>query len=204
MNECGLCKKTSCDFDDKRCNTQKIDNDKAYAELAYYQHKYKALEKRFSTWSKLTRRVATYSLPVFVLTLSCLVFEKYFNVTLPAFLSCLKELKPFFPLLSVLSLTLFSWVYFANRLAGYTRAWSRNRLMRENIERLTREYQLAIYGKDVNKETDKKILESEQENVLAKLFQLEENNRTQTHNDIVGDYFSAHDGAFGWIKGLKK
>lgn len=202
--KCPLCKEISCDFDDTRVNCQELEGDKAYAELAYYQHKYEALEKRFSIWSKLTRRVATYSLPVLVLTLSCLIFEKYFNITLPAFLSCLKGLKPFLSLLSVLSLTLFSWAYFANRLAGYTRAWSRNRLMWENIERLTREYQLAIHGKDITINTDKEFLDSEQDNVLTKLFQLEESNRIQTHNDIVGDYLSAHDGAFGWIKGLKK
>ncbi|MEZ9548540.1 MULTISPECIES: hypothetical protein [Vibrio] len=204
MRECEFCKKSSCEFERKRCNKQDIVNDKAYAELAYYQHKYRALEKRFSIWSKITRRVATYSLPVLVLSLGCLIFEKYFNVVLPPCMSYFKELKPFLPMFSVLSLTSFSWAFFANRLSGYTRGWSRNRLMREHIERLIREYQLAIYNKDVTNEFDKEFIDSEQENILAKLFQLEETNRIQTHNDIVGDYFSAHDGAFGWIKGLKK
>ncbi len=204
MSKCVFCKKDPCNFERNQFHKQDIGNDKAYAELAYYKHKYAELEKRFSTWSTLTRRVAVYSLPVLVLTLGCLIFEKYFNVVLPPFISCFKELKPFLPLFSVLSLTLFSWAFFANRLSGYTRGWSRNRLMREHIERLIREYQLAIYSKDITNEFDKEFIDSEQENILAKLFQLEETNRIQTHNDIVGDYLSAHDGAFGWIKGLKK
>jgi hypothetical protein len=205
MDKCSLCKKSSCDYEDTRVNRQKIEGDKVYAELAYYLHKYKSLEKRFSRKSTVTRTFAKYSLPLMILAVSSLIFEKYFNiVVLPNDLTAFKMVNEFLPLIVIASITIFFGAFFMNRLAGYTRGWSRNRLMREHIDRLIREYQLAIYGKDVTKDTDKKFLESEQENVLAKLFQLEEANRIQTHNDIVGDYFSAHDGAFGWIKGLKK
>ena len=204
MNQCKFLRRDVNPFGGKRFNDQEIVNDKAYAELAYYLHKYRDLESRFSVKSKLTRRVAKWSLPLVVLTLSCLLFEKHFNIVIPSSLSVLKSLKPFLPLISVMGITAFTWAFFSNRLSGYTRGWSRNRLMREHLERMIREYQLALYGKDVTNDSDRKFIESEQENILVKLFQLEEINRIQTHNDIVGDYFSAHDGAFGWIKGLKK
>ncbi|MEI8614908.1 hypothetical protein ACRN93_02915 [Shewanella baltica] len=191
-------------FSNKRFKTQEIENDKAFAELAYYFHKYEDLESRFSMKSKLTRRIAKWSLPIVVLALGSLLFEKYFNIVIPSSLSMLKCLKPFLPLIAVAGITVFTWAFFSNRISGYTRGWSRNRLMREHLERMIREYQLALCDKDITKVSDQKFIQSEQENILAKLFQLEETNRIQTHNDIVGDYFSAHDGAINWIKELKK
>jgi len=204
MNTLKFMKKKPNNFIDERFNTKKIENDKAYAELAYYLEKYKNLESKFKLKSKLTRRIAKWSLPIIVLAIGCLIFEKYFNIVIPSYLSWIKDFKQFLPLIAVSGLTIFTWAFFSNRLFGYTRGWSRNRLMREHIERLIREYQLALFDKDLTTVSDKKIIQLEQENILVKLFQLEENNRIQTHNDIVGDYFSAHDGALNWIKGLKK
>lgn len=204
MSKCQFWKKRENPFSDKRFNTQEIVNDKAYSELAYYLHKYKYLESRFAIRSKLTRRVSKWSLPIVVLALGCLLFEKYFNIVIPSSFSFLKDFKPYLPLIAVTGITTFTWAFFSNRLSGYTRGWSQNRLMREHLERMIREYQLALCGKDLAKTSDQKFIQSEQENILAKLFQLEEINRIQTHNDIVGDYFSAHDGAINWIKGLKK
>ncbi|HBC3954220.1 TPA: hypothetical protein ACPV0G_003343 [Vibrio parahaemolyticus] len=202
---CPLCKNNNCDYRDTRVNSQEISNDKVYAELAHYLHKYESLEKRFAWKSKVTRLFAKSSLPVMILAISSLLFEKMFNINvLPERFSVPECLQDLLPLLAVLSIAIFFGAFFINRLAGYTRGWSRNRLMKEHIERLVREYQLAIHGKDSTNTLDKEFLDAEQENMLAKLFQLEENNRTQTHKDIVGDYLSAHDGAFGWIKGLKK
>jgi hypothetical protein len=51
---------------------------------------------------------------------------------------------------------------------------------------------------------NKVIFANEQENTLTKLFELETQNRIETHKDIVGDYLAAHEGTFSWIKGLRK
>jgi hypothetical protein len=198
MTKCSICSGNACDIEQNRVNVLPVQSDKAYAEMHYYLHKYETLESNFSKKSKLTRLVAKWSLPIVVLTIACLVIEHQANLVLPSFLSYLRELKPYLPLFLIIGLTLFTWAFFANRISGYTRGWSRNRLMREHLQRMIRDYQLAIYLQD------EAYILIEQENTLAKLSQLEEMNRIQTHRDIVGDYLAAHEGTFSWIKGLRK
>ncbi|MFA0555875.1 hypothetical protein [Vibrio sp. 10N.222.55.A1] len=95
-------------------------------------------------------------------------------------------------------IAVFVVTYAANRMLGYTRAWSRNRTMVYHLERLEREHQLSVIN------ADKRTIEIEQENTLTKLFSLEEANVNSANQDIVGDYFSVADGAIGWVKGFKK
>lgn len=172
-------------------------DDKAYAELDYYLQLYQYRECNFSWKSKLTRYAASFSLPVALLAILAIFGEQYYNIKLPLFLSCLSATKPYLPLIAIIGLVTFCWAYFTNHLLGFTRGWSRNRLMREHIQRLIREYQLAIYQKD---ET---FIRIEQDNILCKLSQLEEQNRIQTHKDIIGDYHAANNSVFNWLK-IKK
>ncbi|MCL1123655.1 hypothetical protein [Shewanella surugensis] len=195
--KCKISLRCTSDIEDKRINTQAIADDKAYAELDYYLQQYKHRERRFSWRSKLTRKIATYSLPLVVLSTLGMLLEKHVDIILPSFLICLAALKAYLPLIAVGGLTLFCWAYFANHLSGFTRGWSRNRLMREHLEQLIREYQLAIVQKD------EAFIHIEQDNILCKLSQLEEQNRIQTHKDIVGDYHTANTGVMNWLK-IKK
>lgn len=191
------CRRASNTIQDKRINTQAIADDKAYAELDYYLQLYQYRECNFSWKSKLTRYAASFSLPVALLAILAIFGEQYYDIKLPLFLSCLSATKPYLPLIIVIGLTVFSGAYFTNHLSGFTRGWSRNRLMREHLERLIREYQLAVH------EQDKNTIRIEQDNILSKLSQLEEQNRIQTHKDIVGDYHTANSSAMNWLK-IKK
>lgn len=99
---------------------------------------------------------------------------------------------------ATIHIALFVTCYALNRMNGYTRGWSRNRLAVEHLNRLTREYLIAIKGQS------KEFVRIEQENTLAKLFEIDTKFREAAHADIVGDYIAVNNGAFGWIKGLKK
>ena len=99
---------------------------------------------------------------------------------------------------AVIHIALFVTCYALNRMNGYTRGWSRNRLAVEHLKRLTREYLIAIKGQS------QEFIRIEQENTLAKLFEIDTKHREAAHTDIVGDYIAVNNGAFGWIKGLKK
>ncbi|WP_299004642.1 hypothetical protein [uncultured Shewanella sp.] len=191
------CRRTRKASQDKRINTQALPDDKAYAELNYYLHQYKKLEKRFHRKSKLTRHIACYSLPIALMAILATLGEQYYDIKLPEFFSRLSVIKPHLSLIAIIGLVAFCWAYFTNHLLGFTRGWSRNRLMREHLERLIREYQLAVH------EQDKNIIRIEQDNILSKLSHLEEQNRIQTHKDIVGDYHTANTGVMNWLK-IKK
>ncbi|MEQ3493091.1 hypothetical protein [Vibrio sp. SSH13-20] len=106
--------------------------------------------------------------------------------------------KPAIVLLAIVHTTIFVTCYALNRMNGYTRGWSRNRLATEHLERLKREYLIAINGQS------DEFIRIERDNTLAKLSEIDTKNREAAHADIVGDYIAVHDGAFGWIKGLRK
>jgi len=106
-----------------------------------------------------------------------------------------KEMIAFF---TVAHIALFVTCYALNRMNGYTRGWSRNRLATEHLERLKREYLIATKGQE------EEFVRIEQDNTLAKLSDIDTKNREAAHADIVGDYIAVNNGAFSWIKGLKK
>ena len=101
-------------------------------------------------------------------------------------------------LFAVVHIALFVTCYALNRMNGYTRGWSRNRLATEQLKLLKREYQIAIKGQE------EEFVHIEQENTLAKLSDIYTKNREATHADIVGDYMTVNNSALGWIKGFKK
>lgn len=195
--KCKISLRCTSDIEDKRINTQAIANDKAYAELDYYLQLYQHRERHFRWKSKLTRYIASLSLPIVLFAVLGIIVEQHYDITLPDFLSGLSAIKPHLSLIAIIGLVTFCWAYFTNHLLGFTRGWSRNRLMREHLKRLTREYQLAIHQKD------EAFIRIEQDNILCKLSQLEEQNRIQTHKDIIGDYHAANNSVFNWLK-LKK
>lgn len=138
--------------------------------------------------------------PIVIVFLSIKTFSKFFKalwlLEFGVFLAFYS--KEMIALFAVVHITLFVTCYALNRMNGYTRGWSRNRLATEHLERLKREYQIAIKGQK------KEFVRIEQENTLAKLSYIDTKNREATHADIVGDYIAVNNGAFSWIKGLKK
>lgn len=183
---------------DKRHNNDSIDGDVAIDEINYFIDKYTKLVDSFEAKRKKNELVSFLSL-IFTFFSVCLIYSPFlFGLDILENTRCrlLTSL-----LFSISALVLFLSCL-VNRLKGYTRAWSRNRLMKEQLEILAREYRLSIRGKKLP--TDRQYINIEQENILSKLFELESKNRIETHADIVGDYIAAHEGVFGWVKGLRK
>ncbi|KIP75168.1 hypothetical protein SN10_08700 [Vibrio harveyi] len=106
--------------------------------------------------------------------------------------------KPMITLFAISHIAMFVTCYALNRMNGYTRGWSRNRLATEHLERLEREYLISINGQS------DEFVRIEQDNTLAKLSEIDTKSREAAHADIVGDYLAVNNGALNWIKGLKK
>lgn len=100
--------------------------------------------------------------------------------------------------LVIFNLVVFITSYAANRMFGYTRAWSRNRLAVQHLKLLKREYKLSIKGK-----SDMDII-IQKDNTLLKLSQLNERFIEAAYVDIMGDYLAVNNGALGWLRNLKK
>jgi len=184
--------------EDNRHNTKNITGDKALDEIEFYIDKYKELEGKFNRKRKGYEFVAIFTLS-FSILLASFIYSPFLygkDILTWGYLRLGTSI-----LLSISLVTLFV-NYFISRLKGHTRAWSRNRLMREQLEILNREYRLAINEKEPVNEGE--FIKIEQENALARLFELESKNRIETHKDIVGDYLAAHEGTFNWVKGLRK
>ncbi|NRB42015.1 MAG: hypothetical protein HRU20_26675 [Pseudomonadales bacterium] len=79
---------------------------------------------------------------------------------------------------------IFVTAYSGNRKYGYTRSWSRNRLMRLQVELLYAE-------KKLGSDTD--------DNIRQKLHILLSDNYVQMHKDIVGDYIEYGDSALKFL-----
>lgn len=186
-------------FEDNRHNLNKIKGDKALDEIDFYIVKYIYLESKFNKKKTISNNVSIYSLSVLLVCMSLIYSQVIFDENVLSEL-CRTGVNYIF---SVAFIT-FIVNYFLSRMKGYTRAWSRSRLMLERLEIIRREHELALNGNDDADEKDKKSLLIEQANTLTKLFDLEAKNRIETHKDIVGDYLAAHEGTFSWIKGLRK
>lgn len=192
-------------YQESRHNLDKISEDKALAEIDYYIAKYIYLESKFNKKNTISNNVSIYSLSVLLVCMSLIYSQVIFDENL------LSELcRTGTNYICSVALVTFIVNYFISRMKGHTRAWSRNRLMLERLEIVRREYELAINEETQGDLTEDKIKEkrvwftTEQSNTLTKLFELETQNRIETHKDIVGDYLAAHEGTFSWIKGLRK
>jgi hypothetical protein len=192
-------------YQDRRHNLDKITGDKALDEIDFYNVKYIKLEAKFHKKSTVSKRLTTASLCVLVACICLIYSETIFEEDLLS-----ESWRTISNYIFTTSLVIFLGNYFSNRMNGHTRAWSRNRLMLERLEILRREYELATHRdiqsaltEDKTKENEV-IFSNEQDNTLTKLFELEAQNRIETHKDIVGDYLAAHEGTFSWIKGLRK
>jgi hypothetical protein len=192
-------------YQDKRHNLDDESEDKALEEIDFYIIKYIKLETEFHIKSKITKLLSIISLCTLVACV-CLIYSHIiFDEEL---LSEVWRTSVCYVL--TVTVVVFVACYFSNRLNGYTRGWSRNRLMLERLEIVRREYELAIKDEPQGVLTEDQIIQknvwftTEKNNALTKLFELETQNRIETHKDIVGDYLAAHEGTFSWIKGLKK
>ncbi|KYL37198.1 hypothetical protein A2I96_06005 [Pseudoalteromonas tetraodonis] len=183
---------------DNRHNNGHIGNDVAIDEINYYLSEYTKRVTKFEAKKRINERFTFVSLVIVLLSAGLIYSPFLFGVDVLEYgYSRLAASL----LLSTAGIILFV-SYLVNRLKGYTRAWSRNRLMIEQLEILAREYRLSIRDKELPK--DREYINIEQENILSKLFELESKNRIETHADIVGDYIAAHEGVFSWVKGLRK
>lgn len=142
---------------------------------------------------------------IFILPILTICFiENKFNISF--LLLVVYQLISFYLLFSMemtlilmsLNSVVFIVGYFSNRQFGYTRGWSRNRTMVFHLERMKREYKLAIESMNLEN------IGYEQDNVLSKLYLLEEENVNAMHKDIVGDYFTVQDTSLNWLKTFKK
>jgi len=88
---------------------------------------------------------------------------------------------PYFLIFGVL---VFICCYSSNRKYGYTRAWSRNRFYRTQVQILYAEKQL---GADID------------DNIRQKLNELIINASKEAHKDIVGDYINYGNSALKWL-----
>jgi hypothetical protein len=183
---------------DNRNNNGHIGNDVAIDEINFYRSKYTKRVTKFEAKKRINERYTFVSLVIVLLSAGLIYSPFLFGVDVLEY-GYLRLIASLF--LSIAGMILFV-SYLVNRLKGYTRAWSRNRLMEEQLEILDREYRLSIRGKKLP--IDREYINIEQENILSKLFELESKNRVETHADIVGDYIAAHEGVFGWVKGLRK
>jgi len=180
---------------DMRRNFDKIKGDKALNEIDFYIAKYTSLVEIFYAKSKSSKKKSTWLLYTLIFCM-CLIYSPF--IFSDDMLS--EAFRTWFNFAFTFTLAIFVGNYFSNRMNGHTRAWSRNRLMLERLEILRREYELAVENEIENEG----FIANEQENTLTKLFELETQNRIETHKDIVGDYLAAHEGTFSWIKGLRK
>ncbi len=178
---------------DMRRNFDEITCDKALNEIDFYIAKYTSLEIKFYNKSSKSKRKTTNSLYTLIICM-CLIYSPI--IFGDDMLS--ETFRSLFNFVFTFTLAIFVGNYFSNRMNGHTRAWSRNRLMLERLEIFRREYELAVHNENED------FIANEQENTLTKLFELETQNRIETHKDIVGDYLAAHEGTFSWIKGLRK
>lgn len=183
---------------DNRHNNGHIGNDVAIDEINYYLSEYTKRVTKFEDKKRINEICTFVSLVIVLLAAGSIYSPFLFGVDVLEYGYSRLAVSLF---LSIAGMILFV-SYLVNRLKGYTRAWSRNRLMKEQLEILAREYRLSIRGKELP--TDREYINIEQENILSKLFELESKNRIETHADIVGDYIAAHEGVFGWVKGLRK
>ncbi|MED5514795.1 MAG: hypothetical protein VYB81_18805 [Pseudomonadota bacterium] len=186
------------DYLDNRHNNDPILNDIALDEINFYISKYTLKVTKFEGRKKTNERITLISLVLLLITATLIYSPFLFGIDV-------LDHGVFRLIVSLLCSTSFITLfvsYLVNRLKGYTRAWSRNRLMKEQLELLAREYRLSINGK--KDPTDKQYIKNEQANVLSKLLDLEQKNRVETHADIVGDYIATHEGVFGWVKGIRK
>lgn len=183
---------------DKRHNNGPVVDDVAIDEIDFYIAEYTKRVTNFAAKKKINERFTFVSLVIVLLSAGLIYSPFLFGVDVLEYGYSRLIVSLF---LSIAGMILFV-SYLVNRLKGYTRAWSRNRLMKEQLEILAREYRLGIRDKNVS--TDRHYINIEQENILSKLFELESKNRTETHADIVGDYIAAHEGVFSWVKGLRK
>lgn len=192
-------------YKDYRHNLDKISGDKALDEIDFYIAKYIYLESKFNKKNTISQNVSIYSLSLLIACMCLIYSEIIFKEDLLSEL-CRTGANYIFSV----ALVTFIVNYFLSRMKGHTRAWSRNRLMLERLEILRREYELAVNNDIQGTLTEAEIKQrkiqvtNEQENTLTKLFELEAQNRIETHKDIVGDYLAAHEGTFSWIKGLRK
>jgi hypothetical protein len=182
-------------YQDRRHNLGNVTGDKALDEIDFYNVKYIKLEAKFHKKSTVSKRLTTVSLCVLVACICLIYSEIIFEEDLLS-----ESWRTISNFIFTATLVIFLGNYFSNRMNGHTRAWSRNRLMLERLEILRREYELAVENEIENEG----FIANEQENTLTKLFELETQNRIETHKDIVGDYLAAHEGTFSWIKGLRK
>ena len=100
--------------------------------------------------------------------------------------------------LGIVSLMSFITCYKVNRLFGYTSSSIRNQTMMFHLQRLKREYEIAV--SDACKEESKLI----KQETLAVVYSLVENVTNRRDREIMGEHFKVHDSAFKWVKGLKK
>ncbi|MFY8299491.1 hypothetical protein AAEU28_12045 [Pseudoalteromonas sp. SS15] len=100
--------------------------------------------------------------------------------------------------LGIVSLMSFVACYMVNRLFGYTSSSIRNQTMMFHLQRLKREYEIAL--SDACEEESKLI----KQETLAAIYSLVENVTDRRDREIMGDHFKVHDSAFKWVKGLKK
>ena len=180
-------------YQDNRHNLNNLKEDKALDEIDFYIVKYIELENKFLKKSTNSKRLTTISLCTLIACI-CLIYSPILfgnNMLSELWRSSLNYM-------FTATLIIFIGNYFSNRMNGHTRAWSRNRLMLERLELIRREYEIAVH----NATND--FISTEQDNTLTKLFELETQNRIETHKDIIGDYLAAHEGTFSWIKGLRK
>ncbi|WP_024593593.1 MULTISPECIES: hypothetical protein [unclassified Pseudoalteromonas] len=183
---------------DKRHNNGPVVDDVAIDEIDFYIAEYTKRMTNFAAKKKINERFTFVSLVIVLLSAGLIYSPFLFGVDVLEYGYSRLIVSLF---LSIAGMILFV-SYLVNRLKGYTRAWSRNRLMKEQLEILVREYRLGIRDKNVS--TDRHYINIEQENILSKLFELEVKNRIETHADIVGDYIAVHESAFSWVKGLRK
>ncbi|AIY65864.1 hypothetical protein [Pseudoalteromonas piratica] len=182
---------------DNRHKKERNTDDYVIAEIQFYLATYRKRETKFERLRKWNETISLILLFIIIVT-SCVIYSPFLfgddligNWNIRLEVTCLL----------VISLSLFLVNYFWSRLKGFTRAWSRNRLMRERIEIIEREYVLSNYEENA---LDDESIKAEQENTLVKLFDLEVENRIATQRDIVGDYIAANEGTFNWIKGFRK
>ncbi|MBQ4811273.1 hypothetical protein J8M20_07990 [Pseudoalteromonas luteoviolacea] len=106
--------------------------------------------------------------------------------------------KPLICLLGITCAAGFLLTYMSNRLFGFTSSSIRNQTMVFSLERLKREYEVAIHSEE-EFEVDRI-----QADTFKRLFLMVEGMIDRRDREILGDHYKVHNSAFDLVKGLKK